>query len=234
MKTPVNQGLPTGRGPKQIVLSSNGFTVEVCRHQESFYNAFHLRYQAYLQAGSIPPNPQELLSDDFDPSPHTWTHLVWHEGQPVATIRSCIYSDVYEWQTTEARSYFAEDIERSLGTNVGFLESNRFAVSPHFQGRKSMFAQLLLFQMHALNSALHGVSHILTSVRDHHVPFYRRFLGMEEISTTRQFIPWVDAEVALMATTRDRCFEVAIQKGMPDYSDEDLRRYMYCAGIALA
>lgn len=233
MTTPVKQLDPGNLWPRKIVFSNQEYLVEVCRHLDSLKAAFKLRYEAYRQVGSISPNPSGKLWDDYDTAPHTWTHLVWHNDKPVATIRSCIYSSIYDWQTTEANETFRDDIAQALGKQVPFLESNRFAVSPDFQGRRSMFAQLLLFQMHALNSAVHEIDYIVTSVREHHAPFYQRFLGMEEISLQRRRIDWVNADCALMATRRDHCLQVALKKGMPNYSDADLERYKNYAGIAI-
>ena len=116
-----------------------------------------------------------MLYDDFDFMPNTFVHLVWYEGKPVATVRSCIYSDEYAWERTEGVNYFPKEVEEKLGKNARLLESNRYAVDPEFQGRKSLFAQMLMFRIHALCSAVHGCSHIITSVRRKHVPFYQRF-----------------------------------------------------------
>ena len=71
----------------QTFCSQRGFTVEVCRDQASLNTAFDLRYRAYIAAGAIDVNEENLLYDDYDFLPNAYTHLVWFEGRPVATVR---------------------------------------------------------------------------------------------------------------------------------------------------
>lgn len=216
----------------QVISTINGFTVEICRDRKSLNAAFHLRYRAYLEVDAIPANEEELLYDDFDFLPNSFVHLVWYEGQPVATIRSCIFSDQYNWLSTEGINYFPKDTQNQLGNQTRILESNRFAVDPDFQGRRSLFAQLLLFRVHGLNSFAHNLTHIITAVRSNHISFYKRFLGMEQISSTMKYVPWADAEVVLMAVSVEDCLAAAIRRGMPDFDQNEVNLYAACAGIS--
>ena len=215
----------------QIICTIKGFTVEVCRDRKSLNTAFRLRYRAYLGVDAIPENEEELLYDDFDFMPNAFVHLVWYQGKAVATVRGCIFSDYYGWTPTEGVNYFPKDTQEKLGSQTRLLESNRYAVDPEFQGRQSLFAQLLMFRAHALNSLAHGCSHIITAVRSRHIPFYQRFLGMEQLSSNKKYIPWADAEVALLSTRVNQCLEAALRRGMPDFAPEEVDHYAECAGI---
>ena len=216
---------------EQVFCNFKGFTVEVCRRPESLAAAFHLRYRAYVAVDAIPPNEEELLYDDFDFMPNSRIHLVWFDGKAVATVRSCIWSGQYDWTPTEAINYFQQDIKQEIGTNTTLLESNRFAVDPDFQGRQSLFAQILMFRIHALNSAVHNCEYIITAVRENHVPFYRRFLGMEVISRQSYFVSWANAEVLLMASDRENSLQTALKRGLPEVLPQDIERYAMCAEI---
>lgn len=232
MKTRKNTSLSGHPLANQIFCTLNGFTVELCSDQKSLNTAFNLRYRAYLEAGAVEENEEELLYDDYDFLPNAFTHLVWYQGKPVTTVRACIYSDEYNWQKTEGICYFEEDVKNKLGEKVRLLESNRYVVDPDFQGRQSLFAQLLMFRTHALNSIAHQCRHIITSVRSNHIAFYRRYLGMEPISSKTNYIEWVDADVELVSNRVDLSLACALRRSMPSFTEEEVARYATCAGLS--
>ena len=215
----------------QALFEIDGFTVEVCRVRESLEQVFRLRYQAYVQSQSIPENEEGLFFDAYDFMPHCFVHLIWYEGKPVATVRSCISAAQYQWAKTEGMQYFPEVVRKHLGDSPPLLESNRYATHPDFKGRKSLAAQMLLFRIHALCSAAHGSTHIITAVRDNHVPFYERFLGFKKISEKNTQVEKIEASVALLMVERDRCYELATQRGVPPITEEDIAHYKTCAQI---
>lgn len=227
--------LLAGRMPlkNQIISSDKDFTVEVCLNERSKREAYSVRYQAYVQAGLISENEEELLYDAYDTMPNVRIFLVWHCGKPVATVRSCIYSDRYNWMPTEAVLHFQKDLSARLGTGTRLLESNRFAVVPDFQGRQSLFARLLLFRIHGLNAAVHDCKYLITSVQANHQAFYRRFLGLEPVSEQTLKHEWIEAEVSLLFNRVDRCLESILQRGMPDYDQDDIMHFAMCASLPL-
>lgn len=219
----------------QIFCKHNGFILEVCMRPESLATAFSLRYRAYLKVGAISPNEEQMLYDAYDFAPNSRIHLVWYQGKAVATVRGCIWSQTYSWEKTEALSYFEKDIREKLDISQPMLESNRYAVDPDFQGRQSLYAQILMFRIHALNSTYHGCTHILTSVRPNHIPFYKRFLGMDTVSQEALFIPWAksgsNSEVFLLAAKREDSLEVALKRGLPKVTSTDINLYAHCAKL---
>ena len=215
----------------QIVFEMKGFTVEVCRDQRSLNTAFRLRYRAYLKVNAIPENEEEMLYDDYDFMPNSFTHLVWYNEKPVATVRGCVFSSHYNWRATESVNYFSKDVEEQLGQYTPVLESNRYAVDPEFQGRQSLFAQMLMFRAHGLNANVHGCTHIITSVRANHIPFYRRFLGMQQLSAQMRYIPWADADVALLSSSAADSRAFATNRGMPDYNLVEELHYANCIDV---
>lgn len=232
MKTLPNTPLAGQPLANQVFCTLNGFTLELCRDQKSLNTAFNLRYRSYLDAGAVAENAEQLLYDDYDFLPNAFTHLVWYQGKPVATVRGCIYSDEYNWQVTEGICYFKADIENRLGEKVRLLESNRYVIDPEFQGRQSLYAQLLMFRTHALNAIAHQCQHIITSVRTNHIAFYRRYLGMEPISSQTNYIAWVDADVELLSNSVDKSLACALRRSMPNFSEGEIARYAQCAGLS--
>lgn len=231
MKTLFNTKLAKHLYPEQVFDVSDDFAIEVCLRQDSKNTAFHLRYRAYLAVDAISGNPEELLYDEYDFQDNARIFLVWFRGKPVATVRSCVFSDRYNWLPTEGVNYFRESLEQKLGDNTRLLESNRFAVDPDFQGRQSLVARFLLFRAHGLNAAAHNCSHIITSVRDNHRAFYLRFLGMPAFSENPIYIPWANAEVYLLANKTEACLENILKRGMPDYSQDDVNLFIQCARL---
>ena len=234
MKKSLSAPLASTPAHSQVLGTFKGFTMEVCMTEASKRTAYRLRYRAYLAVDAIPENPQRMLHDAFDASPNSRTFLVWFEGKPVATVRSCVYSDAYQWMKTEAVDYFAKDVYTQLGEQTRIVESNRFAVDPDFQGRQSLFARLLLFRAHGLNAGAHECAYIMTSVRSNHVKFYQRFLGLVPISTESCYVEWADAEVSLLANPADKCLGLILEKGMPPYDQDDIIDYAVKAHIPIA
>lgn len=212
----------------QILFKAKGFTAEMCIEPESLRTAFQLRYRAYLKAGAIAPNDSQLVQDQYDLAENSRIHLIWFDGKPIASVRGCIWSDRYDWGKIEAVEHFRPEITQQFGITSRLLESTRYVVDPEFQGRKSLFAQILMFRIHALNSAIHGCQHIVTAVQAKHAPFYKRMLNFDPISEAKT-VEWIDYDqIVLMSTPREKSLETALDRGMPPYTEEELARYAMC------
>lgn len=208
------------------LFEHRGYTAQLCCSPESRNVAFHLRYHAYLQAQAIEPNEQQLVKDLYDDQPNTRIHLIWYEGEPIASVRSSIWSPTYNWAPTESIKTFWEETHRHLGLEHRILESSRYVTAPHFVGRKSLFAQLLLFRIQDLSSQLDDCHHIITSVREKHVPFYERMLGFRQISEVKR-VDWVDADIVLLTATQADSRQIVMEKGMPPTTSAELNRYSF-------
>ena len=214
---------------REVLFCIDGFSAQLCCSPESKKIAQNLRYKAYLNAGLIEPNELELLKDAYDDQANTRIHLIWYENQAVATVRSCIWSAKYDWILTEGIQSFQKAIEQHIGLENNILESNRYAVSPEFSGRKSLRAQLLLFRIQDLNAQVEECQHIITLVREKHIPFYERMLGFEAISSPIHY-EWAKSDVVCMRTTAEQGRNRIVKKGMPPCTLEDLERYKSLVG----
>jgi len=100
----------------------------------------------------------------------------------VASVRSATWSSAYNWMPPESIRTFWNDVHRKIGLENNILESSRYVVSPELTGRKSLYAQLLMFRVLDICSQVDQCKHIVTSVRQRHVPFYQRMLAFQQIS----------------------------------------------------
>ena len=214
----------------QVALESerlfeiNGFTAHLCRTPQSREMAYSLRYQAYRHADAIPENDEKLFYDKYDLDQNSRVHLVWYQGNPVATVRSSIWSPRYGWMVTEGLDTFWQDTHRKIGLENRILESSRFAVSPEIKGRKSLFVQLLLFRIQDLCAQVEECPYIITAVRLRHVPFYERMLAFRKISGPYEY-EWLDDQIVLLATGQEESRQVVLDKGMPACKEEEIERY---------
>ena len=210
---------------KEALFEVDGFTAQFCYNSEMKQLAYRLRYRAYLQAGMIAPKPYPHLMDSFDRQAHTRIHLLWYEDTPIATVRSSIWSDRYDWEVTESVAKFPKEIAQAIGRNERILESSRYAVAPELKGRKSLFAQLLLFRIQDLSAQYDGCGHIITSVRTKHVPFYQRMLGFQQISEPAYF-SWLQDSAVLLTVPTAESRQTILAKGMPPCTPAE--RDIYC------
>ena len=208
----------------EMIFEHDGFYAQLCMTPESLDIAYELRYRAYRNAEAISPNTSRRTHDHFDEQPNTRTHLIWHQGKPVASVRSAIWSDRYNYLPTEGINAFRSAVESSLGLDGNILESCRYVTDPDFTGRKSLTAQLLLFRIQDLSSRYDDCSTIITAVRQRHVPFYERMLGFQTISESTR-LDWIDAEIVLLATGQKESRQIVMKRGMPECSESEVNRY---------
>jgi len=209
-----------------FIFTNNGFSAQLCSDKKSLRAAFDLRYRAYKSSGDsvLMDETSQLFFDGSDFAPNTRIFLIWYEGQPVASVRSCIRSPKYNWAEIESEKYCMEHIAENFGADGVLLESGRYVVDPEFKGRKSIYAQILLFKAHAIASLTDDCTHIVTMVRPRHIPFYERMLGFSQISPLIT-PPNFDFEIALLSSPRQKSMEVALSRGMPPYTKEEIKRY---------
>lgn len=210
----------------EFIFACNGFTAQLCCSEESKRLAYQLRYESYLCTQLIEPNELGYLSDPYDEQINTRSHLIWFEGKPVASVRSLIWSPKYDWTKIENMEPFKAEIDQHIGLKENILESSRYAIAPDFRnnGRKSLFAQLLMFRIQDLSSGFDDCPHIITAVKARHVPFYERMLGFKRITGYTRY-DWVDVDFALLITSQEASRDIVVKKGMPACTAEDRKRY---------
>lgn len=165
-----------------FLFEEAGFTAQLCLNEESLKTAYRLRYRAYRSVEGIPENDLGLATDPYDLQSNARTHLLWYEGKPVASIRSLIWSDRYQRQSTTCLDAFRAPVREKLGLEANILESNRYVVDPAFSGRKSLTAQYLLFRIQTISCLYDNCQYVITAVRPRHMAFYKRLMDFDPIS----------------------------------------------------
>lgn len=211
----------------QLLFEAEGFTAEMCLEQESLDLAYHLRYKAYLHAEGVSANKEERVIDAYDGQKNTRTFLIWHEGRPVASVRSFTWSADYDWERTPSIDLFEESVSKTLGLQTTLLESNRYVVDPEFKGRKSLTAQMLLFRIQSVGALLDQCAYVITAVRPKHVRFYERFMNFYPISEPIE-IDMVTFPIQLLATPIASCKKLAESSAIAAFQQSDLDNYLKC------
>ena len=208
-----------------FLFEESGFTAQLCNTEESLHQAYQLRYKAYRSVDGIAENPQGIAKDGYDEQPNARTHLIWYEDQPVASVRSLIWSDKYNWQGTTCVDAYYSAVQSEFNPRVPLLESNRYVVDPEFNGRKSLTAQYLLFRIQTMSCLFDRCQYVITAVRTKHLPFYKRLMGFYPISEPVQ-VPGFQFETILLATPYESRAILAKNASIAAFQLEDYERYV--------
>ena len=211
---------------------NNPFTLHPCETSKKMSDAVKLRYLAYKNVGAIEENAEEVFKDKYDLQPNTKTCIVYEGSTPVASARACIYSSAHSFLPTPAFEVYRQDIERELGLDKMIIESNRLVIHPEKVDSKYLFK--LPFRFIILNVIKFSSDYIITAVRAKHVPMYKRFLGLEPISTPRTY-PGLNVEMILMAGVCSELLPVAMKKEeIFRFTEEEVDNYLFTPSPAVA
>lgn len=208
-----------------FIFEEAGFRAQLCTTPETLEIAYRMRYKAYRVVDGIEPNEDEMAIDPYDYQSNARTHLLWYEGKPVASIRSLIWSDRYNWQGTTSMDVFRADVKKQLGLDKRLLESTRFVLDPDFKGRKTLTAQYLLFRVQTISCLYDQCQYVITSVRPKHIGFYKRLMDFKPISDPVQ-IEGFTFEALLMATPYSSRHVLAKNASIAKLQLDDYERYL--------
>ena len=204
------------------------FTLHPCETSQKMSDAIKLRYLSYKNAGAIDENAEAEFKDKYDLQPNTKTCIVYEGNTPVASARACIYSTAQNYLPTPAFEVYRQEIEREIGLDKMIVEANRFVIHPKKVDSKYLFK--LPFRFIILNLIKFSSDYIIIAVRPKHVPVYRRFLGLEPISTLRKY-PGLNVEMILMAGVCSDLLPVAMRnEPIFRFTDEEIDNYLFTPG----
>jgi len=207
------------------LFSIQDFTVQLCCSEESKSIAYSLRYKAYCHANpKLKDSVDYRVDDNYDAQANTRTHLVWHTGYPIASVRSVVWSAKYQWENIEGIQLFKTDIDRHIRLGHNILESSRYVVDPNINSRVSLTAQLLMFRVQDLSAQVDQCPYIINVVRPKHVSFYQRMLGFRKISDPIKH-KLADGDVVLLYTTQTESRDIVTTKGMPPCESGEVAQY---------
>lgn len=189
---------PLNRSSTEKVYEAQLVTDDVTRQE-----VYALRYRSYLSQGHIVPNETGLLHDRFDEMPTTKTVVVRANGRAVGSIRTCFLRRG-PGPSSPCRESYPDEIETLLASSgpkrAGFdgVEFNRMVRAPEAADDQGLVFMLLRLAGHLALAEDFRV--IVTCVRGHHVPFYRR-LRLEEAGAPKIY-PGLTCPMVLLQINR--------------------------------
>jgi N-acyl-L-homoserine lactone synthetase len=158
-------------------ITDRGYQARIADDAETRLDAYRLRYRSYHAQGHLAANATGLLHDAFDEQASTKIVVVYADGRAVGSIRTCFLRRG-PGTVSPCRAVYPDEVERLLEQSgpprAGFdgVEVNRMVRAPEAGDDQGLvFTLLRLAGYLALQQDFRV---IVTCVRGHHVPFYRR------------------------------------------------------------
>ena len=210
----------------------NKYLLNPCETKQELSNAFKLRYLAYKNVNAIDENQDEKFTDKYDLLENSKTCAIYEDEELVASIRACVYSPEHNFMHLPAFEVYKDDIEREIGLDKVFIESNRFVIDPKKIDSKDLFK--IPFRFIMLNALKFNSDYVLSAVRAKHVPLYKRFLGMEPISAAKKY-PGINVEMLMLAGHCSTLLPIAADKEeIFRFTDEEIDNYTFLPGMELS
>ena len=184
-------------------MSKAKLRLEFLSEPEDLLAAYQLRYRAYRDVGAILPDVREMFRDTFDETESCRVFGLYERDRLVASIRfllsdSMLCAGAMSYSRLTADLAYHNEIVEAFGWGKRIIEANRFVVSPEV-GRRRLDHLLVLFSSMSLVALTFGADFYVGAVRDNHVRFYERILGMEPLSEFRKY-PGLGSSMRLMGT----------------------------------
>ena len=163
--------------------------------------AYRLRYQSYLASGFIQANPTGLFQDEFDELPNSKTILIYSDGRPIGSARTCFLSKDGSL-TSPARKAFPDEVDRVLrsvpdsATGPQGVEICRLVRSPEAANNQGVVFLLYRLAQDYL-AKLGDIRVAISCVRQNHANFYKR-LGFTAESEPRPY-PGLNCQMQMLA-----------------------------------
>jgi N-acyl amino acid synthase FeeM len=164
----------------------SGLDFRVATSLDEVIAAWKLVYRAYLRAGLIPPNAQEIHTNPGVIQQGTAVVVGMLGGEVCATISAYLDSPdglpldaVYATELAELRAKGHRLVE------VGLLADRRAKLS------RSLEATLRLMKSAYFWGLLNGMTDIIVGVHPHHSGFYQRIFGFQVVGE-ESTCPWVN------------------------------------------
>ena len=165
---------------------------------------YKMRHDSYVAQCFLDPLPSGLFTDRFDDSPNSHSVLIFRDGEPVASVRASILDlsgQIPGATEVPAMPAFGEEIVKLVSSYEGNGVNGRAIEMTRLVTRQDLSLDFdlvfSLFRMTFYMVSHYDASMILSGVRLHHTPFYRR-LGFDRITEPRQY-PMLKYQGCLMA-----------------------------------
>lgn len=198
--------------------SPNAIEAQIVGSREMAQIVYALRHDSYVAQGFLDPRADGLFSDEWDEKKNVFSIVAFLDGLPAASVRVSILdrsSRSPDEHSTIAMESFAEEVDALVhsfqtdGRTASAMEMSRLVRHPdHAQNNDLVFA---LFRMGFYFLVRFDADMVLSTVRRHHMPFYRR-LGFSKIAEPRAY-PRLKFHLGLMACFRPSY--LAVQQTVP-------------------
>lgn len=158
-------------------IADRGYEARMACDSSTKRDAYELRYRSYHAQGHIETRADGLLFDRFDDLPTTRTVVVYVEGRAVGSIRTCLLRRG-EGTMSPCREAYPTEVEKLLTESGpernGFdgVEVNRMVRAPEAADDQGLV--FMLYRLAGYLALAADFQVIVTCVRQHHFPFYKR------------------------------------------------------------
>ena len=172
-------------------------------------DVYSLRYRSYVAAGHIEPNETELFSDIYDTMLNCKSVVIYQDGVPAASVRTCTLA-YGSAARSPAADTFPNEVQELLSQQTGIgrgrrgIETTRLVRSPEAENNQGLV--FLLYRMAGYIGMMNHTQVLFACVRQNHVPFYRR-LGYVPVTDPKPY-PGLTCPMQLLVCTRERYDEI--------------------------
>jgi hypothetical protein len=206
-------------------------TVQIAKSAALMDLVYRLRHDSYVAQGFLEPQDSGKFGDEWDEMENFFSVLCFYDGMPAASVRISHCKPLAPEQertlTTAMDGWEDEIYGLARSFRVGdqptvLMEMSRLTRHPNFPESNSdpIFG---IFRANFYCLIMTNADILLSTVRQHHMPFYRR-LGFQKITDPRKY-PKLAFEVGLMACFR-QSFK-SIQASIPIFQGIDRRDSVY-------
>jgi hypothetical protein len=192
-----------------VPLRHTQYSARLALDDRTKEDAYRLRYASYVASGYVQPNELGLFRDQYDDLPNSQTVVVYDEGRPVASVRTCTLA-FGSAQRSPASDTFPNEVrellsqQASIGIGGRGIETTRLVRSPAAENNQGLV--FLLYRMAGYVGMTAHTQVLLACVRRNHAPFYKR-LGYTPVTEPRPY-PGLNCPMQLMSCTRQRYDEI--------------------------
>ena len=158
-------------------ITDRSYEARIALDAPTMRDAFQLRYRSYHSQGHIPANASGLFRDQYDDLATATTVVVYAGGRPVGSVRTCMLRRG-PGTISPARDAYRSEVDAILDesgpANGGYdgVEVNRLVRAPEAEDDQGLVFMLL--RLAGRIGLARGFNVVISCVRLHHLPFYRR------------------------------------------------------------
>jgi len=206
-------------------------TIQIAHTPEMMDIVYRLRHDSYVSQGFLEPSPSGMFADEWDEMKNTFSLLCFYDGAPAMSVRisdstpmvpntprsTTVAMDGWHSEIMNLARTFQEGARPTV-----LLEMSRLTRHPDFPESDSdpIFG---IFRAGSYCVVKTDADILLSTVRRHHMPFYRRF-GYQKITDPRPY-PKIAFEVGLMACFR-QSYD-AVQRSVPIFQSLEKHDSVY-------